>query len=284
MGPSKTETRLRHLNLALASVGTAAFLAVSLATGHFPTWQQSLALIWLTAEFCAIAVWLGLGSQNAAFRFGVVIIPDLGVVLLVFILDRFNWFSGDHALGVFMLYLFTPFMAGLCLVARSLGFRIVRIRSSAEDRWLREGRGPIQISLKQMFALTAVVACLAFLARSASRDNAAEFFGGFAAVLACLNLIAAGAGWAALGESEPILRLVLLAVVAGGSILIVPTLLPDFYSEIEKFIWISLCELLTGVILLLYRILGFRIIRVNEGRLVDSPDETANITLLEEQE
>jgi cation transport ATPase len=147
----------------------------------------------------------------------------------------------------------------------------VRFATETDAAEWQPKQNPAQFTLRQMFGWTLAVAMIAWLARFVARSD--DFRPGtlrdlLMIVAVCLagGAIAYGAVWAALGRGSPPLRLLVVAAVAGLSAHLVFSLFNAHSREGFLFIsWPVLDVLLTGCALLLFRGIGFRLVRASRG-------------------
>jgi hypothetical protein len=217
---------------------------------------------WFTSGFGLLTVWLGLGGGRLYVR---LLVMGMISAILVLVVGKGHWSAGAFALSV----LFPAAGAAPFGLLYIMGFEL----ASAADARASGGGGAAlgrgQFSLRQLFGWTVAATLVASLARFATiSPGDAVLFGVWAATF---SLISIGAVFATLlpgGPEAVVLRAVMLypaAVLAAGfaAALLVGAARAGINVEgIWHLAFTMLMHvLLMGLVLLLYRRLGYRLRR-----------------------
>jgi hypothetical protein len=240
---------------------------VLLAVGQI--WAALIVAAILTALSSLLAIWLAFGAASFPRRAALAVLP--GVLLSLPILTSSYGLDRGVLIVSLTLVSLAPLISSPSFALRSLGYRLVRLHCPQASREIRIDDRPIQFSLRQLFGLTAAVAICAFFARLIGQQpidgvhtleqiGGVHHFDGLVIVgnLAVLASSAAGVAWIALGQRNPA-RLLLVSATAGA---IASLLLGVPYPSLVTATWMALSALLTAGILLMFRRLGYRLLRV----------------------
>jgi hypothetical protein len=150
-----------------------------------------------------------------------------------------------------------------CFAMWLLGFRLVKFSSAAAEAEYVARMTRLQFSLRRVFVLTAAVAIAAFLMRGLFSQESGPVFG--AQVLGALTVIslsAPAAAITALGPRNPVRRSFGVAGLFGILALVFLELFPNLAVQpLEISAWATLNLLFSAGALLLYRRIGFRLVR-----------------------
>ena len=250
-------------------------LAVALAVGHtftywyvrslkqyyelaFTTSAAMMAL--MTAGGSLVAVWVAFGSRPLPVRLALAI-PGVAIANIA-IIALPNGVIGFRFGVILVVIAVLPSMA-----ARAAGWRIIRFTTASDSAKWQASEKPFQFSLRQMFSWMLAVAMVAGLMRLLIQPEDLRQGTGLtvnAAYDLAWGIVALAGVWAALGRRHPVRRS--LAVVAMSPIVIL-LILGILGANIRAVgtltmtIWATLDALLTVCGLLLFRPVGFRLVR-----------------------
>jgi hypothetical protein len=223
----------------------------------------------MSAEASLVAIWMAFGKRPLPVRLALAV-PGVAIVFL----PVFRWPNGALALGGGIIAVVVGALP--LLAARAWGWRLMRFSTVTDAENWRPADNPMQFTLRQMFGWTLAVAMIAGLMRLVFRPE--DFRSGMgvsllmdgAVCIAC-GCVALAAVWATLGRRYPLRRLIGVVVVAG---LVALLILGMFSVNDQTFImitvgWAALNALLTCLGLLLFRPVGFRLVR-SSGKTADN--------------
>jgi Ca2+/H+ antiporter len=146
---------------------------------------------------------------------------------------------------------------------QSLGFRLVRFANPAAEADDQSESRPVQFSLRQIFVLTLVIAIIVALTANLFVDESEKLAAArLVGLLALLGLSAASVAITALAVRFPFRRSVMVAVGYGAiTFLLVAPFVNSISLSLGVSGWSTMNALFSGGALLLYRRLGFRIVR-----------------------
>lgn len=219
-----------------------------------------------------LAVWLVFGGGPIGVRIMLATLPCIAMALLL--LASANASIAEKLFGAAMLALLIPLLSAPSIALRALGYRLVQTRSSRAMREVRIDTGPLQFSLRYLMGLTAAIAVYAFLVKKIGGER----LGDGLMVLNSLGVIgvsAAGGAWAAWGQASPVARVVLVCI--GGGIVTSAAFAP-FISDVQVALTTATFGAMTSFVmsgaLLLYRGLGYRLLRVQTKGNMEGDRET----------
>jgi hypothetical protein len=222
----------------------------------------------MSAEASLVAIWIAFGRRPLPVRLALAV-PGVAIVLF----PVFRWPNGALALGGGMIAVVVGALP--LLAARAWGWRLMRFSTVADAENWRPADNPMQFTLRQMFSWTLAVAMIAGLMRLVFRpEDLRSGMGSLlmngAVCIAC-GCVALAAIWATLGRRYPLRRLFGVVVVAG----LVALLIFGMFSVNDQTAimitvgWAALNALLTCLGLLLFRPVGFRLVR-SSGKTADN--------------
>jgi hypothetical protein len=223
----------------------------------------------MSAEASLVAVWIAFGNRPFPVRLALAV-PGVAIVFF----PVFRWPNGALALGGGIIAVVVG--AVPLLAARAGGWRLMRFSTVADAENWRPADNPMQFTLRQMFSWTLAVAMIAGLMRLVFRPE--DFRSGMgasllmdAAVCIACGFVALAAVWATLGRRYPLRRLLSVVVIAGLVALLILGMFSvnDQTAVIITVGWAALDALLTGLGLLLFRPVGFRLVRTS-GKTADN--------------
>ena len=219
-------------------------------------WGKPICFAYFSSMTCLLALWLAIGNSPFSAQLSIAILPGTALGLLTLRHDSVALFP--------LLASIVPLLALPSSGLRSLGYQLVRIRAkSASEMPLNER--PIQFSLRHLFGLSAAVAIYAFVGSKllADNDTLNEVAVAALVLFGVLSVSASAAAWAALSLTKPGIRLLLAAAVTGGVAMVLAT---AYVGESEQILqaggWLALHTLMVGGELLLFREVGYRLVRV----------------------
>ncbi len=217
-------------------------------------------MAFMSAEGSLVAIWIAFGSRPLPVRLALAV-PGVAIVFIPVFTVR----DGALAFGIGLIAV--VFVSIPSLAARAAGWRVIRSTTANDIAMGQPGENPTQFSLRQMFSWTLAVAMVAGLMRLLIRPEDLGPGSGAdlvtsAALCVGSGLVALAATWAALGRRHPVRRsLAVVAITAIVAFLILSML--NAVGEVVPISigWATLNALLTACGLLLFRPVGFRLIR-----------------------
>ena len=225
------------------------------ALGRYAPWAEIACFAYFSSMACLLAVWLAIGNSPLVARLLLSMQPGM---LLGLAFSRFG--VAEFTLTA----LLVPLASLPSFGVRSLGYRLVRFHAKSAAHEAPTSAGPLQFTLRHLFGLTAAVAVYAFIGRMLGGRNEGDDYGAAVVVLfVVLSLSAAAAAWAALAPRKPGLRLFSVAAMTGVIALVLAMIFGPLDPEwILPFgIWGALHALMVGTELLLFREIGYRLVR-----------------------
>jgi hypothetical protein len=213
-----------------------------------------ICLAYFSSMASLLAIWMALGNSPFAARLLLAMLPGAALGLLTL----------REELSNLLLALVVPLASLPSFGFRSLGYALVRFQAKSAAREAPKDARRLQFTLRHLFGLTAVAAIYAFVARILGGER--EVYGAAVVVLVVvLSLSAGAAAWAVLGPGKPGVRLVsvvaMTGVIASGLAAAFGFGPPD-PEWIQPFgIWGALHALIVGMELLLFREIGYRLVR-----------------------
>jgi hypothetical protein len=251
-------------------VGNSIVLALIHARTAPPEILQAAVAAFVSSEGSLVAIWIAFGSHSLPVRLAIAVPGAAMIFVPFFIEDR-----PDAAAMFATALLLVVIVAIPLLLMRATGRRLIRFVTDDDAKDWQRDENPAQFTLRQMFGWTLAVAMVAGLARLVAgtddfrHDMPRELLATGAVCLAC-GAMAYGAAWAALGRRNPAARLAGVAAIAtllGWAILMLLSI--PFGAPVEAVFmvmaWVVLDALMTGCALLLFRAVGFRLVRASRS-------------------
>ncbi len=229
--------------------------------------QLCFAEAFMSAEGSLVAIGIAFGSRPLPVRLALAV-PGVAVVFI----PGLTLPNGVLAFGMGLILVVIGSLPSLA--ARATGWQVVRFSTMTDGANWQPGEMPMQFTLRQMFSWTLAVAMVAGLLRLLIRPE--DFRPGMgadlligAAVCIAWGVVALAAVWATLGRRHPCRRLLGVVVITGLVALLLLWLF-GANDQVRRMVagWATLNALLTGFGLLLFRPVGFRLVRL--GRTIAS--------------
>jgi hypothetical protein len=234
-----------------------------------------LAAAFMTAEGGLVGIWIGFARRPLPVRLALAV-PGVAVVCSPFLTLPSG--GGAVALGGALIVVVVGSVP--LLTARAAGFEVIRFSTGTDRAGCEPGESPMQFTLRQMFSWTLAVAMVAGLFRLVFRPDdfrpgmGATFLMDGALCIGC-GVVAFAATWATLGRRHSGRRLLAVVMLTGLAALAILWLFsaPD---EVVLVVtgWAALASLLTCFGLLLFRRVGFRLVRNRRGSAMAASDKS----------
>jgi hypothetical protein len=232
----------------------------------------SICLAYFSSMVLLLAIWLAIGNSPFAARLLLAMVPGTGLGLLTLS-------EGGGAIAFAELALIVPLASVPSFFLRSLGYRMTRFQAKSAARDVSSCARPVQFTLRQLFGLTAVVAIYAFLARLITGKNELDVDGvEVMALFAVLSLSAAAAAWAALAVTRPAIRLISVGTVTGAIAIVLAMVFGrgDPLWRMTIATWPPIHTLMVGAELILFREIGYRLVRLPPTPSASATDPALN--------